>query len=316
MKKIIFDTDIGGDCDDAGALAILHEAANAGKAELLAVTLSTSSPYAAGCADAINRYYARPLPVGQTKRIAPGEDVNAYESSYGKVICERFENGYAQNEAPQDAVRLLRKILAENEGEKITIVAVGNYSNLAGLLMSGGDDLSPLDGRELVTRQVEKIVAMGCFFPSAEIKEVRFGDWKMEAEFNIAVDVPSARTVAALCPVPVYFAHYLTGMNVLTGAALIEKDKNNPAGQSYYIHSKGNRSSWDPAAAFFAVYGGGGVFTAERRGEVTIDEKGVSLFRPDGAGNRYLIDCTNEREAEKRLDEAMCGEIQFLSSVI
>ena len=39
MNKIIFDTDIGGDCDDAGALAILHEAQNAGKAELLAVTL-------------------------------------------------------------------------------------------------------------------------------------------------------------------------------------------------------------------------------------------------------------------------------------
>ena len=37
-KQIIFDTDIGGDCDDAGALAILHEAQNAGKAELLAVT--------------------------------------------------------------------------------------------------------------------------------------------------------------------------------------------------------------------------------------------------------------------------------------
>lgn len=308
MKKIIFDTDIGGDCDDAGALAILHEAANAGEVKLLAVTLSTSSPYAAGCADAINRYYARPLPIGQTKRVAPGEDTNAYEYSYGKEICESFENGYAHNETPQDAVRLMRKILAENEGEKITIVAVGNCSNLAGLLTSDGDDLSPLDGKELVRRNAEKIVAMGCFFPSAEIKEVWFGDWKMEAEFNIAVDVPSARTVLAHCSVPVYFAHYLTGMNVLTGASLMNKDKNNPAGQSYLIHSGGNRSSWDPAAAFFAAYGGDGVFETKRQGEVTIDEKGVSLFRSDGAGNHYLIDCINEREAEKRLDEAMCGE--------
>ena len=69
MNKIIFDTDIGGDCDDAGALAILHEAQNAGKAELLAVTLSTSSPYAAGCADAINRYYGHIVPIADTNQI-------------------------------------------------------------------------------------------------------------------------------------------------------------------------------------------------------------------------------------------------------
>lgn len=36
MKKIIFDTDIGGDCDDAGALALLHECERAGRAELIA----------------------------------------------------------------------------------------------------------------------------------------------------------------------------------------------------------------------------------------------------------------------------------------
>lgn len=36
--KIIFDTDIGGDCDDAGALALLHRLCDMGEAELLAVT--------------------------------------------------------------------------------------------------------------------------------------------------------------------------------------------------------------------------------------------------------------------------------------
>ena len=46
MEKIIFDTDIGGDCDDTGSLAIVHECERAGKAKLLAVTLSTASPYA------------------------------------------------------------------------------------------------------------------------------------------------------------------------------------------------------------------------------------------------------------------------------
>lgn len=38
MKKIIIDTDIGWDCDDAGALALIHSLCNKGEAELLAVT--------------------------------------------------------------------------------------------------------------------------------------------------------------------------------------------------------------------------------------------------------------------------------------
>ena len=40
MKKIIIDTDIGFDCDDAGALAIAFDAAAKKKIELLAVTCS------------------------------------------------------------------------------------------------------------------------------------------------------------------------------------------------------------------------------------------------------------------------------------
>ena len=64
MKKIIFDTDIGWDCDDAGALALIHSLCNKGEAELLAVTATYYHKYAAGCIDAINRYYGRIVPVG------------------------------------------------------------------------------------------------------------------------------------------------------------------------------------------------------------------------------------------------------------
>ena len=55
MTKILFDTDIGGDCDDAGALAMLHRLCDLGECELLAVTACYASPYVAGCIDAINR---------------------------------------------------------------------------------------------------------------------------------------------------------------------------------------------------------------------------------------------------------------------
>ena len=44
-ETIIFDTDIGCDCDDAGALALLHRLCDKGEARLLAVTHCQNSPY-------------------------------------------------------------------------------------------------------------------------------------------------------------------------------------------------------------------------------------------------------------------------------
>ena len=57
--KIPFDTDIGCDCDDAGAMAVLHELANQGECSILAVTHCCAGEYNAGCIDAINRYFGR-----------------------------------------------------------------------------------------------------------------------------------------------------------------------------------------------------------------------------------------------------------------
>ena len=41
--KLIFDTDIGGDIDDAFALALIHRFADRGQCELLGVTLTTAN---------------------------------------------------------------------------------------------------------------------------------------------------------------------------------------------------------------------------------------------------------------------------------
>ena len=62
--KIVFDTDIGGDCDDAGALAMLHRLCDLEEAQLVAVTASYASPFVAGCIDAVNTYFGRKVPVG------------------------------------------------------------------------------------------------------------------------------------------------------------------------------------------------------------------------------------------------------------
>ena len=66
--NIIFDTDMGGDCDDVGALYILHGAVERGEAKLLATMGCVSSKAIAPALDAINIWFGRPeIPVGTLK---------------------------------------------------------------------------------------------------------------------------------------------------------------------------------------------------------------------------------------------------------
>ena len=66
--KIIFDTDLGGDFDDLGALAMLHHFVDKQECDLLAVMCWSTEQYAVSAIDAVNRYYGHPdIPVGTRK---------------------------------------------------------------------------------------------------------------------------------------------------------------------------------------------------------------------------------------------------------
>jgi hypothetical protein len=66
--RIIFDTDMGNDVDDALALAILHALESRGEAKLLAVTVTKDNPYAAAFVDVVNTFYGRGgVPIGIVK---------------------------------------------------------------------------------------------------------------------------------------------------------------------------------------------------------------------------------------------------------
>ena len=319
MKKIIFDTDIGGDCDDAGALAIIHSAVNNRKAELLAVTVSTRDPWAVACADAINRYYVNIVPIGLCDRAPYGDPTMAeFLERYGKHIAENFENEYlprptecsmcGEVKQPERAVSLMRRTLAASKGDKISLVVVGSCLNLAALIESEGDEYSPLCGIELVKSQVDKVVLMGGLFAE-----------NATAEYNIKTDIPSAQIAFEKCPVPIFVSHFDVGLRVMSGGRMLEKAYSeaadsellkNPAAESYRFHVGGKRHSWDPIAAFYAIYGTCGAFSDERRGRVTVNDDGVTRFA-EGEGEHILIDCRNGdfAAAEVLLDKAMCGEM-------
>src|ERR1044071_9884673 len=66
--RLIFDTDIGNDVDDALALAVIHALQSRGEVQLLAVSITKDSKSAAPYIDLVNTFYKRPnIPVGIVK---------------------------------------------------------------------------------------------------------------------------------------------------------------------------------------------------------------------------------------------------------
>src|SRR5919112_5764881 len=65
---VIFDTDMGPDYDDAGAITLLHAFADSGKANILATIASTKYDGVAAVLNVFNTYFKKPdIPIGVPK---------------------------------------------------------------------------------------------------------------------------------------------------------------------------------------------------------------------------------------------------------
>ncbi len=295
VPKIIFDTDIGWDCDDAGALGLLHRLCDAGEAELLATVHCYVTPYVAGCLDAINTHYGRPVPVGLNYDLPRNNP-----DTYAKALCETFPNRYPAEvigtpDAPPDSLALMRRLLAEAEDGSITIVTVGDQANLARLVTSEGDEYSPLNGVELITRKVKRTVVMGGRFyeawPMVIYSDIVNNIGPVTVEWNIFDHIPAAQTVAHLWPGELVYSSteigtYIVTMKGWTGESLPAS----PVALSYGIHNGGTgRNSWDHTAVLEAVRPG--VYWNYRPwGRVSVDDTGITSHAIDAAGKQtYLL---------------------------
>ncbi|TDG00154.1 nucleoside hydrolase [Paenibacillus piri] len=293
--KIILDTDMGPDCDDAAALAVLHALADRGEAEIAGITHCTSSPWGAGCIDAINRYYGRPdIRIGTLQE--PGFlDGQPYQK-YDRHIGETYPNAYAEGKQPEEAVALLRELLASEPDGSIVIVAIGPLPNLSGLLHSGPDAISPLSGVELAARKVAELVVMGGAFPAG-------------AEWNFQMDAVSARHVAGHWPTPIMFSGYEIGSEIMTGGRLFrETPPHNPVREAYrlFVGEGGSRSSWDLTAVLYGVRGLAGHWQASPNGRIEVADDGENKWTtaPD-RNRRYLLPAMDSSGIQDVLEELL-----------
>ncbi|HYO80726.1 MAG TPA: nucleoside hydrolase, partial [Bryobacteraceae bacterium] len=154
---IIFDTDIGNDIDDALALAMIHALESRGECRLLGITLTNPAANAGPYTSLVNRFYGRPaIPIGVSRAVSME---GAYHNYLDAPLNGAPQDLRASNEKFEEAVPLLRRLLAQST-EKVVLIQVGFSENLAALLDTKGDSISPLDGPALIRDKVSLLSIM------------------------------------------------------------------------------------------------------------------------------------------------------------
>lgn len=275
--KIILDTDMSGDADDAGTLAMLHALADLGECELLAVVTNRKdlTNASAAAVDAINTYYGRPdLPIGTDKA---GPTALKRASEYTPALRDQFPNDIGPDDGAPDALAVYRGALRGQADNSVVICSVGAFSNLAELCRKDPD---------LIKKKVRHLVVMG-----GQIQP------KKTPEVNIAAHLEAARYVAAHWPGSIYWQGFRVGHPVMTGGRLKQTPKTNPVRRAYELRHFGARfaihggqPSYDQAAAYFAVRGPlPNLWKKQTGGRVVIDEVGFCSYKEDPAGQHVLV---------------------------
>lgn len=316
--KIIFDTDIGCDCDDAAALALALELMNAGECELLAVTSCTACEGAAGCIEAILNYYGHPeIPVGGFTE-ADGLAPNEWHDVYASDTALRYDTRFKRGEKYENTVKLLRRVLAGSE-EKVTIVATGALTSLEKLLQSGPDEYSDLSGIELVRQKVKTGACMAGRFFEAWPEPIVVGDhYTVEAEWNVAGNIRAAQAVCDLWPSELVFCSYEIGLKMITcGGLQTRGPKDNPVRTCYEYWSERDgggavgRESWDGATMLYAIRPDGGYWKPYPYGRLHVDDAGVTTWQEEAGGRQtFLLEKMPYKEVEAVIEGILNRDIE------
>lgn len=300
---VILDTDIGPDCDDVGALAVLISYAKEYGFPILGVCNCTSNNAGTGTIDAVARFCNYPI-----ERIAqwdkPGFMDDASCHKYNTFVAEHFSDAYRTGTlTPENPASFYRSLLADAADHSVTVISIGMFNCLAALLASGPDAYSPLSGAELVRQKIYAMVSMAALLPRGR-------------ECNIICDYVAAKHVFDGWQAPIYLSHFNVGYTFRTGFDGIcetPQMQKNPIYKSYEMYTAGvcNNSSFDLTAVQFAVMGEGALYRLDPPGRLEFYTEipnlpDATVFVPDEAGTIYPMqkvadDQTLQAELNRRI---------------
>ncbi len=306
QTKIIFDTDLGDDADDLGALVMLHHFIDRGECELLGIMSWSVEEYAVPAIDAVNRFYGHPeIPVG-----ARSDGTFYADWNYSKSISDRFPHKLDHGNVA-DAVVLYRELLAGSPDSSVVIVTVGPLKNIENLLRSVSDSISDLTGRDLIERKVREFVIMGGQYPEGD------------NEWNFDGGMPGVtQYVLSGINTPITFSGYELGEAIKTGEVFNDIDRNTPLYVGFLHFSRNapwikdrfrgkilDNSTFDQTAVLYAVRGGVGTYWDRVTGGRCVPDKtGGNKWIGDAASNHSsLVLKMDPEELARQIENFMLG---------
>jgi inosine-uridine nucleoside N-ribohydrolase len=300
--KVIFDSDMGPDFDDVGAITVLHALAAKGECEILATVASDGYPYIAPTLEVFNRYFGKPeIPVG-----APGSGAPTLScpNHWNDSLVVKYLHRMKTNADYPSATEVYRRVLSKQPDKSVVIVTVGFLSNLADLLKSGPDKNSSLSGKDLVAQKVKKWVAMAGAFPEG-------------SEFNVNQHPDASEYVVKNWPSPVLFSGFEIGVKIMTGSKVaVSGSKNSPVHWAYKYcletYDKKpimTRNSWDHTAVLCAVRNPEDYFYVIKDGTFVCNPDGSNGWNPDKNSNHsFLVHKYPYQKIAAILDDLMLYE--------
>lgn len=292
---VIFDSDMGPDYDDVGAITLLHAFADSGYATILATVASTKYEGVAAVFDVFNTYFKRPdLLIGVPK----GKALELKDwQHWTDTVIKNYPHSIKMNDEVPDAISVYRKVLASQPDKSVTIITVGFLTNLAGLLQSPPDQYSNLEGIQLVNKKVRQLVCMAGRFPEG-------------SEFNLDRDAASSNTVFANWPTAVLFSGFEIGARIKTGLPLINNNTivHSPVKDVFRIaipkdpKDSLGRSSWDETAVLVAIKGCQPWYKLNA-GKIIMNKDGSNRWSDDPPVHHHLVEVQSPAVVEQLINK-------------
>ena len=325
--NVIFDTDIWSDIDDMLALSMLNALHDRHEINLVAVTISTEDPWCATYVDLVDTFYGHPaIPIGIVHH---GASLDVFRKKFPAVawpvtryteMVSREKTGDGRSLYPHhltdtshvpDAVSLLRKTLAAQADSSVVMIQVGYSTNLARLLDTPGDAVSPRTGRELVARKVRLLSVMAGNYGDAQFRGQRVPSGT--PEFNLQVDVPAAQHVFSSWPTPIVASGFEIGLSMLYPGYSIAHDysyvAHHPIADTYRTYCEEQKAkdtafgacphdhpTFDLTAVLYGARPDRNYFSLSRPGRITVLDDGSSRFDEfEGGTHRHLVLTEDEK---------------------
>jgi inosine-uridine nucleoside N-ribohydrolase len=290
--RVIVETDMGNDIDDAFALDILYKAADAGKVKILGISNHKQSDYASSYIDILNTWYGyRKIPIAKSSKCIVNTEATDYTEPVCKMTDDKQRPLFATSKKKKDileSVAFYRKTLSRQPDHSVTILSLGFATALNMVLESAPDKYSKLNGRELIARKVKSLSIMaGSFGP------------KKRAEFNVVNDLSAMQNLFKQWPTEIVLNPFELGKSVVYPAKVVEQDyswaTHHPVVEGYVHYHKMpyNRPTWDLMSVIYLFHPE--LFTKSERGTIAIDAKGYTIFTPSSEGNHYVLSASKEQ---------------------